>query len=506
MIKTETALPVSAHSAPVQRNSQFSDFFNRITEAARRCLNLFANCRSSDAPQRTRPSPPNSPLAAPKILVDPQSTLLIEKELPPSLSKPSALSTIETGQGSISSSEVDQKGELPSNDVKEKGDTRQKGTKLKVISYEELIKQHNQSTSATTGTIQGSISSPAVNEPHGQSVKDVDSLTINGMLKRSSDEWEALELRNDFVGTVKRLDPKLLQYMEFRNIQTISELFNKAHKGPANSSDPFQHLTFLAKGGDGAVYKAQRQRPNEEYPVEMAIKKGLPGPVFNEYSVLFGMSMDVKGLMTLHPSYIDIFFARNQVLETDELAFVLPLCKGDASKTCQTIEEVDQLIKDVWPGLEHLQKMGICHRDIKPQNILLTQEGKYVISDFGGAAKKSKDRIEVAGTPEFMAPEVMQAYQTKERTISTDHSADVWSMAATVFQLLEQLDKPSVAREDLHASKHKWWEKQDCLKTLKGLKEKYKDTFAAQILSKGLDLDPKKRLTIEEGSKILKPD
>ena len=448
MVKIGTVLSVPAHSAPVQRNSQFSDFFNRITEAARRCLNLFANCRSSDAPQRTLSSPPNSPLDDGNHLFGYMGELLIKQGQPPSLSKPSSLSKIEIARGSISSS--------------------------------------------------------AVNESNTQSIEDVDCLTIHGMLKRSSDKWEAPDLRDDFVGTVERLDPKLLQLMEFRNIQTISELFNKAHKGPANSSDPFKQLDLLGKGVEGTVYKVQRQRLGGAPPEEMVIKKGRPGPLLNEYSVLFGMSMDVKGLMTLHPSYIDIFFARNQLLETDELAFVLPLCKGDASKTCQTIKEVDQLIKDVWPGLEHLQKMGICHRDIKPENILLTQEGKYVISDFGGAAKKSKDRIEVEGTPEFMAPEVLQAYQSKEGTISTDHSADVWSMAATVFQLLEQLDKPSVARQDLHASQKKWWENNNCLQTLEQLKEKYKDHIAAQILSKGLDLDPKKRLTIEEGSEILK--
>lgn len=80
----------------------------------------------------------------------------------------------------------------------------------------------------------------------------------------------------------------------------------------------------------------------------------------------------------------------------------------------------------------------------------------------------------------------MKEHQTRGDSLAPDHSADVWSMAATVFKLLERFDDPSLKPSQLAVSQNNWWENDECRATLKRLYVKYAPTTAAaQILLRG---------------------
>ncbi len=499
--------PLSSPSvapASVESNSQSSGYFNRITRLATRIIGLFRNCRSSDAVQDSIRPAADNPLASsdtnganhvvgrteetahssvrlssgPKPVVISWEDLLAQTGRLES-ERSSSPSTIDESRSSLTSDE-------PST-VESTND--QSDGKSSVSSRGSTLRTTEESVSSAE--LDQMIASP---------------LNYKEMQERSqnwADAGAKVGIQASFIEVLDANDPNVLKLMQFRNIRDISKLFAQAHSQSKSSKSPFRREDLIGQGAEGAIF-APKYLDGQSAGV--AIKIGLPGPILNEYAVLFQLPMDesVKGIIKLDSNQIDIFFHEQKASEIDQLALVLPLCKGDASKTCQTIKEVDQLIKDVWPGLEHLQKMGICHRDIKPGNILLTKQG-YAISDFGSASKKGEKPIEVAGTPNFMAPEVMQAYHTRERSIAPDHAADVWSMAATVFELLERLDDPSLKPSQLAVSQNKWWENDECRATLKGLYVKYAPTTAAaQILLRGLDPNPKTRLTVEEGFAILK--
>jgi len=71
---------------------------------------------------------------------------------------------------------------------------------------------------------------------------------------------------------------------------------------------------------------------------------------------------------------------------------------------------IASILKQVVEGLATFHKAGLIHRDIKGQNILMDQNGRVVIGDFGMADKMKYGNISTAfvGSPACMAPEVME--------------------------------------------------------------------------------------------------
>ncbi|MEV1168223.1 protein kinase [Nonomuraea sp. NPDC049784] len=78
--------------------------------------------------------------------------------------------------------------------------------------------------------------------------------------------------------------------------------------------------------------------------------------------------------------------------------------------------------------------VGVFHRDVKPDNILITAAGQVVLVDFGIAAIEGHERItmlgQVVGTPDFTAPERLQGDPASE-------ASDLWSLGATLYTALE---------------------------------------------------------------------
>ena len=100
-----------------------------------------------------------------------------------------------------------------------------------------------------------------------------------------------------------------------------------------------------------------------------------------------------------------------------------------------SIERVRLYTAEIALGLGHLHSLDMIYRDLKPENLLLDEEGHVCLTDFG----LSKEMVTTAnaartfcGTPEYLAPEILQG-------IGHGKAVDWWSLGTLVFEMLTGL-------------------------------------------------------------------
>ena len=97
------------------------------------------------------------------------------------------------------------------------------------------------------------------------------------------------------------------------------------------------------------------------------------------------------------------------------------------------LDEAVRIAVMVLQGIRHAHQAGIIHRDIKPQNILLDEQHRVKITDFGIAKALSETRMtetnQVMGSVQYISPEQAKGRQTDERT-------DIYSFGIVLFELL----------------------------------------------------------------------
>ncbi|KAJ2559022.1 hypothetical protein EV175_000529 [Coemansia sp. RSA 1933] len=140
-----------------------------------------------------------------------------------------------------------------------------------------------------------------------------------------------------------------------------------------------------------------------------------------------------------HPHLVGLHEALNDT-EHDVLYLVIDICKngpvmhiGSFGETATPIspEKAHKYFTHALLALEYLHEHDIIHRDIKPDNMLLTDDDVLKIADFGESVMPSDSRHKVkgaSGTPAFMAPE-----QCQEIEEISGEPADIWSLGVCLY-------------------------------------------------------------------------
>ncbi len=192
----------------------------------------------------------------------------------------------------------------------------------------------------------------------------------------------------------------------------------------------------LGSGSMGTVYRAR----DEEVGMLVAVKLLKPHLLSNDSSLL-RLRNELLVARTLHHRNL----VRTYTFEVSEEGIpfiVMELVEGvslEALLTAQPgnklpADETARILHDIASGLAHAHESGVIHRDIKPQNILLTADGVCKIADFG-LARHSFDEQDLTktgssvGTPYYMAPEQF-------RGEPATFAIDIYSLGIVGYEML----------------------------------------------------------------------
>uniref|UniRef100_A0A8C7DSR1 non-specific serine/threonine protein kinase n=1 Tax=Oncorhynchus kisutch TaxID=8019 RepID=A0A8C7DSR1_ONCKI len=105
---------------------------------------------------------------------------------------------------------------------------------------------------------------------------------------------------------------------------------------------------------------------------------------------------------------------------------------------CLKEDWIAYICREVLRGLSHLHSHHVIHRDIKGQNVLLTENAEVKLVDFGVSAQLDRTigkRNTFIGTPYWMAPEVIACDENPDSTY--DYRSDLWSLGITALEMAE---------------------------------------------------------------------
>ena len=193
----------------------------------------------------------------------------------------------------------------------------------------------------------------------------------------------------------------------------------------------YKILEKLGEGGMGVVYKAEDTKLKREVAI-----KFLPRFISANKEERQRFEIEAQAAAALnHPNIAHIY----AIEETDnEMFIVMELIDGKELKDRIKIdpipnEEVINIANQIAEGLDVAHQKGIVHRDIKSSNIMITEDGKVKIMDFGLAKIRGGTDLTITGitigTAAYMSPE-----QAKGEGV--DHRTDIWSFGVVLYEML----------------------------------------------------------------------
>jgi len=220
---------------------------------------------------------------------------------------------------------------------------------------------------------------------------------------------------------------------------SLDDIDLAALKDPAGI---FDLMEVVGNGTYGQVYKGRHTKTGQLAAIKvMDVTEDEEEEIKLEINVLKKYSHH-RNIAT----YYGAFIKKSPPGKDDQLWLVMEYCgAGSVTDLVKSIKArglkedwIAYICREVLRGLTHLHACKVIHRDIKGQNVLLTDNAEVKLVDFGVSAQLDRTigrRNTFIGTPYWMAPEVIACDENPDATY--DNRSDLWSLGITAIEMAE---------------------------------------------------------------------
>uniref|UniRef100_A0A8C1FWH7 non-specific serine/threonine protein kinase n=1 Tax=Cyprinus carpio carpio TaxID=630221 RepID=A0A8C1FWH7_CYPCA len=221
--------------------------------------------------------------------------------------------------------------------------------------------------------------------------------------------------------------------------RSLDEIDLSALRDPAGI---FELVELVGNGTYGQVYKGRHVKTGQLAAIKCM---DVTGEEEEEIKAEINMLKKYSHHRNI-ATYYGAFIKKNPPGVDDQLWLVMEFC-GAGSVTDLIKNTKGNSLREDWTayisreilrGLTHLHLHKVIHRDIKGQNVLLTENAEVKLVDFGVSAQLDRTvsrRNTFIGTPYWMAPEVIACDENPDATY--DYKSDLWSLGITAIEMAE---------------------------------------------------------------------
>ena len=195
--------------------------------------------------------------------------------------------------------------------------------------------------------------------------------------------------------------------------------------------DRYEITGLIATGGMGSVYRA-RDSVLDRIVALKVLKAGADDPSF----VARFRSEATNAARLSHPNIVQVFdfgYADERPYMAMEYVDGQNLREILTARVVLAPEQAARIGQQVAAALEHARKAGIVHRDVKPENILVTTDGTVKVADFGlsraFAEAQATQSGMLMGTAHYLSPEQVQGGHV-------DHRTDIYALGVVLYEML----------------------------------------------------------------------